>query len=117
MPIDRETFDQASEEELSELSTIDKVLGFLAVNEDKAFRAREIAQETDLDGGAVSTSLLRLEEQSVVEHKGTYWAVATETGKFENSDMFARAKALFNDQFKRVNRGDEATKSSKVLQK
>lgn len=60
MSIDRETFENASADELEELSVPDRVLGFLAANEDRAFKAREIAAQVDLDEGPVSTALSRV---------------------------------------------------------
>lgn len=99
MSIDRETFERSSEEELEGLSTTDQVLGFLAANDDAAFKAREIARQTELDEGTVSTALSRLKKRDLVEHKGTYWAITTDERRLENHDGYARATALFNEQF------------------
>ncbi|MFT4949603.1 MAG: putative transcriptional regulator, partial [Natronomonas sp.] len=74
MSIDRDTFENTSEEELADLSVPDQVLGFLVANEDRAYKAREIASQIDADEGAVSTALSRLKERGLVEHKATYWA-------------------------------------------
>ncbi|WP_255191442.1 MarR family transcriptional regulator [Natronobeatus ordinarius] len=98
MAIDRETFERSTEDELRELSVTDQVLGFLAANEDRAFKAAEIARRTDLDEGAVSTALTRLKKRSLVEHKGTYWAITTDERRLEEHDGYARATALFNEQ-------------------
>ena len=57
MPIDRETFENASEDELEGLSVPDQVFGFLAANDDRAFKAQEIASQSGLNEGAVSTAL------------------------------------------------------------
>lgn len=59
MSIDRDTFEHSSEEELADLSVPDQVLGFLAANDDRAFKAREIATQIDVNEGAVSTALSR----------------------------------------------------------
>lgn len=99
MSIDRETFERASEEELEELSVADRVLGFLGTNDDRAFKAREIARQTELDEGAVSTALTRLKDRGLVEHKGTYWAITTDERRLEDHGGYARATALFNEQF------------------
>jgi hypothetical protein len=99
MSIDRETFERSDEAELEELSTADRVLGFLAVNDDRAFKAREIARQIDLDEGGVSTALTRLKERNLVEHKGPYWAITTDEQRLETHDGYARATALFNEQF------------------
>ena len=99
MSIDRNTFEQSDETELEELSTTDRVLGFLAANDDRAFKAREISRRTELDTGAVSTALTRLKDRGLVEHKGPYWAVTTDEMRLESHDGYARATALFNEQF------------------
>jgi Mn-dependent DtxR family transcriptional regulator len=98
VPIDRERFETASEEELAELSAPDRVLGFLAANDDRAFEAREIAEQTDLDAGAVSTALSRLKDRGLVEHKTTYWAVTDDEERLSGHSGYERATALFNDR-------------------
>lgn len=98
MSIDRKTFEQSSTEELEGLSTTTHVLGFLAANDDAAFKAREIARRTDLDEGAVSTALTRLKDRGLVEHKGPYWAITTDEERLADYDGYARATALFNEQ-------------------
>ena len=63
MSIDRETFENTSEEELEELSIPDQVLGFLAARKNHAFKAREIASQVGLDEGSVSAALSRLKDR------------------------------------------------------
>jgi hypothetical protein len=99
MSIDRETFEESSEAELEDLSATDHVLGFLGANADRAFKAREIARQTDLDEGAVSTALSRLKGRNLVEHKGSYWAITTDEQRLASHDGYARATALLNEQF------------------
>jgi len=98
MSIDRETFENTTEEELEGLSVPDRVLGFLGANEDRAFKAREIASQIGLEEGAVSTALSRLKERDLVEHKATYWAVTDDDDRLEGYSGYERATALFNDQ-------------------
>jgi len=99
MSIDRETFENAREDELAELSVPDQVLGFLAVHEDRAFEAQEIASQTGIEKSAVSTALSRLKGRNLVEHKATYWAVTDDADRVEGYSGYERATALFNDQF------------------
>ena len=98
MSIDRETFENTSEEELEELSVPDKVLGFLVAQNDRAFKAREIASQIEVDEGAVSTALSRLKDRDLVEHKATYWAVTDDAGRLDGYSGYERATALFNEQ-------------------
>ena len=98
MSIDRDTFENTSEDELADLSVPDQVLGFLAANEDRAFKAREIASQIGIDEGAVSTALSRLKDRGLVEHKATYWAVTDDDERLDGYSGYERATALFNDQ-------------------
>ena len=98
MSIDRDTFENTSENELEELSIPDQVLGFLAANDDRAFRAREIASQIGIDEGAGSTALSRLKDRGLVEHKATYWAVTDDAERLDGYSGYERATALFNDQ-------------------
>ena len=99
MSIDRERFENTSEEELTDLSVPDQVLGFLAVNDDRAFKAQQIASQIGLDEGAVSTALSRLKDRHLVEHKATYWAIVEDTERLTEYSGYERATALFNEQF------------------
>ncbi|MGB9934026.1 MarR family transcriptional regulator [Haloarcula amylolytica] len=98
MSIDRDTFENTSEDELKELSVPDQVLGFLAAHGDRAFKASEIASQIGIDEGAVSTSLSRLKDRSLVEHKAAYWAVTDDTDRLDGYSGYERATALFNEQ-------------------
>lgn len=53
-----------------------RVLSFLAANDEKAYTQSEIAAATGIDRGSVGSVLSRLEERSLVRHKGRYWAIA-----------------------------------------
>ena len=104
--IDRDTFEKTSEDELGELSVPDRVLGFLAANDDRAFKAREIASQIGLDTGAVSTALSRLKDRDLVEHEATYWAITGDTERLDGYSGYERATALFNQRL-----GTEDTES------
>lgn len=98
MSIDRETFENASEDELEGLSVPNQVLGFLVVHDGRAFKAREIASQIELDEGAVSTALSRLKDRGIVEHKATYWAVTDDDDRLNRYRGYERATTLFNEQ-------------------
>jgi Mn-dependent DtxR family transcriptional regulator len=98
MSIDRDTFENTNEDELVDLSIPDQVLGFLAANEDRAFKAREIASQIGVDEGAVSTALSRLKNRDLVEHKTTYWAVTDDEERLDGYSGYEQATALFNEQ-------------------
>ena len=99
MSIDRETFERSTDEELEGLSGTTHVLGFLATNEDRAFKASEVTDRTGLDPGTVSTALTRLKERDLVEHKGPYWAITGDRDRLDEHESYARATRMFNEQF------------------
>ena len=98
MSIDRDTFENTIEDEVADLSAPDQVLEFLAVNDDRAFKAREVASQIGIDQGAVSTALSRLKDRGLVEHKETYWAITADAERLGGYSGYERATALFNDQ-------------------
>lgn len=78
MPIDIETFSEASDEELSEVTNAETVVRFLFRNDDKAFTSAEIAEGAVVKKNSISTVLRRLRERDLVEHTGDYWAIGDE---------------------------------------
>ncbi len=69
MSIDREAFENTSEDDLKGLSVPDQVLGFLAARGNCAFKASEIVSQIDIDEDATSTVFSRLKHRSLVEHR------------------------------------------------
>jgi predicted transcriptional regulator of viral defense system len=109
MSIDRETFESASEQDLTELSPADRALGFLAVNGDSAFTTSEIGRRTELDAETARTALSQLADRGIVENKGPYWAITGDDQRLVQYDDYARATALFNDEFGEEDREAWAT--------
>jgi Mn-dependent DtxR family transcriptional regulator len=75
MPIDIETFDESSGDELEDLTNAEKVIRFLASNDDKAYTPSEIAERVEIQKNSIGTVLSRLEDRGLVRHKGNYWAI------------------------------------------
>lgn len=53
-----------------------RILQFLAENSEQAFTQTEIAEATGIKRGSVGAVLSRLEDRSLVRHRGRYWAIA-----------------------------------------
>ena len=90
--------DEAAEDQFADLSVPDERLGFLAAHDDRAFKTHEIASQTDIDEGAVSTALSRLKDRGMVAHETTYWAVTDDTERIEGHSGHERVTALFDDR-------------------
>lgn len=67
-------------------------------DDDRAFKAREIASQIGVDEGAVSTALSRLKDRSSVEHKATYWAITDDETRLEGYSGYERATTRFNER-------------------
>lgn len=79
MPISIDRFE--SDDLDPEPSLPERVLGFLASSPEQAFRRAEIATALDVDPDPVSTALSRLEDRSLVRHRGEYWAVVDDVDR------------------------------------
>lgn len=98
MAIDIETFESTPESELRELTNPEKVLQFLVANDDKAFKAAEIADGADVNENSISTVLTRLEDRGLVRHKGEYWAIG-EPERIRSFEKYRRATERLNDRY------------------
>jgi hypothetical protein len=100
MSIDRKTFENATEEELSGRSNPERVLIFLVENADRAFKPKRIADGADVGGDVISTVLSRLEERGLVVHKGPYWAV-TDLDRLRSHGQYERVTERLNERLGR----------------
>ena len=80
MPISNERFEEIGDDGDSSEPTpgtnAAKILDFLRDHPDEAFTQSEIASRTDVKGGSVGPTLVRLREAGRVDHKGNYWRVS-----------------------------------------
>ncbi len=97
MSIDRDTFENATEEELSGRSNPERVLLFLVENDDRAFKPKRIADGADVSREAISTVLSRLEERGLVRHKGQYWA-SGDPDRLRSHGRYERVTERLNDR-------------------
>lgn len=100
MPIDIETFEEQSEDALGGgPSQPERVLSFLATNADQAFRASEIAQETDIPPNSIYPVLTRLEDRGLVRHKGTYWAITDDRERLRSLTQYELVTKSMNNLY------------------
>lgn len=87
MPIEIDRLDDQPMEALSlqEGSQPERILRFLADNDDQAFRLTEISEATRIERPSASAALTRLQEKALVRHRGRYWAI----GKDERLASYA----------------------------
>jgi DNA-binding IclR family transcriptional regulator len=78
VPISIDRFDEEPGDalDLQEGTQPYRILQFLATNSEQAFTQTEIHEATGIKRGSVGAALSRLEDRSLVRHRGRYWAVA-----------------------------------------
>jgi len=73
MPISIDEFE--SHDPGSGETNAERVLRFLARNPDKAFKAVEIADATEINQNSIHPVLHRIEERELIRHREPYWAI------------------------------------------
>ena len=95
MSIDIREFEERSATDLEELSNPERVLAFLASHSDRAWKATEISRQTGVNDHSIHTVLSRLEERSLVRHKGPYWAITDDEERLHRAyDLHRATRAL-----------------------
>ena len=95
MPISIDEFESHEPEE--EMTNAERVLRFLVRNDDKAYKAAEIADVAGVDRNSVHPVLKRLREQELVRHREPYWAVG-DLNDIQDAVMFQSAAEFLNER-------------------
>jgi hypothetical protein len=95
VPIDIETFERESGFDPGETNA-ERIVRFLARNDDRAFERGEIADATGIDPDAVSAVLSRLKDRDLVRHKPPYWAIGDQE-RLASATDFRRSLAALNE--------------------
>jgi len=74
----------------------ERVVRFLAESRDKAYKATEIAEATDVDENSIHPVLNRLEERGLVRHREPYWAIG-DVEEVRNAMMFSSTAAFLDE--------------------
>jgi predicted transcriptional regulator len=100
MPIDIETFEEHSDEHLGGgPSQPERVLSFLAMNGNRAFRPREIAEAINIPYNSIHSVLKRLEDRDLVRHKGTYWAITDDRERLHSLSQYQLVTEGMNELY------------------
>jgi DNA-binding IclR family transcriptional regulator len=100
VPIDIERFEGADPEELRAegVTNAERILGFLAANDDQAYTPKEVHEATGVARGSVGVVLSRLADRGLVRHRGDYWAVDPEAEVGTTLSALATSRAA-TDRF------------------
>jgi Mn-dependent DtxR family transcriptional regulator len=98
MSIDIGTFEEKSEAELAELTNGERVLRFLAQNDDYAFKPAKIAEQTGVNKNSIGNVLARLEDRKLVRHKGPYWAITDDEKRLTSFSAYFQTTSTLDDR-------------------
>ena len=101
MPISIDRFDDDPAEvlDLQEGTQPYRILQFLAENNDQAFTQTEIHEATEIKRGSVGAVLSRLEDRSLVRHRGRYWAIAADDRVASYAAQLGASSASTTDDY------------------
>ena len=94
MPISIDEFE--SHDPKKHKTNAKRVVRFLAENQDKAYKAIEIAEATGVDGNSIHPVLDRLEERGLVRHREQYWAIG-DLEEVHNATVFSSTAEFLDD--------------------
>ena len=88
MSIDIERFENEDADDLDQPTNAERVVGFLATHDDRAWTQSAISDRTGVKRGSVGPVLSRLHDRGLVRHRGRYWAIT------DDEERLAGAMAL-----------------------
>ncbi|AKH98305.1 helix-turn-helix domain-containing protein [Halanaeroarchaeum sulfurireducens] len=94
MPISIDEFESRGPEKGE--TNAERVVRFLARNQDTAYKAIEIAEATDINENSIHPVLNRLEERGLVRHREPYWAIG-DLEKVRDAKMFSSTSQFLED--------------------
>ncbi|MFC7080756.1 MarR family transcriptional regulator [Halorussus caseinilyticus] len=98
MSIDIDTFEEKSESELADMTNGERVLRFLAHNDNRAFKPAEIAEQTGVNKNSIGNVLGRLEDRELVRHKGPYWAITDDEERLASFSTYFQTTSALNER-------------------
>jgi len=101
--IDIDEFEAADEGAFENRGNTERVLGFLARNSDRAWKAASIADRTGLERDSVNALLSRLKKRGLVRHKSPYWAITDDEERLESARTVHEAIERYDAEY-----GEEA---------
>ena len=97
--IDIGEFENGDDDAFSEWSDTERVLAFLAENDDRAWKASAVAERTGVNPDSISTLLTRLRDRGLVRHKEPYWAITDDEERLSNAASLHRDHERLDERF------------------
>ena len=98
MSIGIDEFEEKTEAELASMTNGERVLRFLAHNDNRAFKPTEIAEQTGVNRNSIGNVLGRLEDRALVRHKGPYWAITDDEQRLASFSDYVQTTSALNDR-------------------
>lgn len=88
--IDIDEFENADENAFEMQNNTERIVRFLAENDDCAWKAATIGEQLRLETDVVSAILSRLKQQGLVRHKRPYWAITDDQNRLQTAYQLHR---------------------------
>lgn len=106
MSIDIDRFENEDPEALDDTTNAERVVAFLALNDDRAWKQSEIADLAGVKQGSIGTVLQRLHDRGLVRHKGVYWAITDDDERLKSAVDMHRITQRLDDRHGTENKSD-----------
>ena len=97
--IDIGEFENADDDGFDDRTDTERIVAFLAENDEKAWKAKAIAERAGVNPDSVSTLLARLRERGLVRHKEPYWAITDDEQRLSNATSLHRDHERLDERF------------------
>jgi predicted ArsR family transcriptional regulator len=97
--IDIEEFETADADDFAGRPDTERIVAFLAANDDRAWKTATVAEQLGLEADAVSAILSRLKERGLVRHKRPYWAITDDEDRLRAAYRLHRHHEAAAEQY------------------
>ncbi|EMA55341.1 MULTISPECIES: MarR family transcriptional regulator [Halococcus] len=103
MSIDIERFEDEDADALDRTNA-ERVVGFLATNDDRAWTQSEISDRTGVKRGSIGPVLSRLHDRGLVRHRGRFWAITDDEERLTGAIALHRITESLDERYGSENR-------------
>lgn len=96
--IDIERFEN-EDDVLDGPTNAERIVAFLAANDDRAWKQSAIADRTDVKRESVGPVLSRLNDRGLVRHRGQYWAITDDEERLTGAIALHRMSDLLDERY------------------
>ena len=106
MSSDIDRFEEADPADLDSVTNAERVVTFLAAQDDRAWTRSEIAERAGVKKNSIGAVLSRLADADIVRHKGEYWAITDDRDRLRDAVDLHRLTERLDEHYGEERRSD-----------